>query len=174
MKQPHGVALAAALAVVGCGSTPARPVPDALRPAANEAVLMTISASGVQIYECRVAADATKIPAWVFVAPEADLFDAEGRRIGRHGAGPVWQAQDGSRIVGQVRARADAPTAGAIPWLLLTTQSTGTPGAFSRVTSIQRIHTVGGLAPTLGCTPERASTPARIPYTADYRFFATR
>jgi hypothetical protein len=106
--------------------------------------------------------------------PQADLFDAQGRLIGRHGTSPFWQAQDGSRVVGQVKARADAPVAGAIPWLLLSTQSTGTPGAFSRVASIQRIHTAGGLAPAAGCTPEHVGAAARIPYTADYRLFATR
>lgn len=41
-------------------------------------------------------------------------------------------------------ARADAPSAAAIPWLLLSTASDGPPGAFSEVTSIQRVNTSGG------------------------------
>jgi hypothetical protein len=32
------------------------------------------------------------------VAPEADLFDARGNRIGRHYAGPHWRSTDGSKI----------------------------------------------------------------------------
>ena len=52
-----------------------------------------------------------------------------------HGAGPHWLAPDGSRVEGTVKARADASSAWAIPWLLLTTKSTGSPGMFARVTS---------------------------------------
>lgn len=159
------------LLLAACAATPSVKPPSALEPGRGERLAMTVTAHGVQIYECRNSAGT--VPQWTFVAPEADLFDAEGRRIGRHGAGPFWQADDGSRVVGQVKAQADAPAAGAIPWLLLATQSTGAPGLFSRVTSIQRIHTTGGLAPSAGCIPERVGTPARIPYTADYRLFVT-
>jgi hypothetical protein len=63
-------ALMPVLALVGCAATPALQVPDALKPGANEAPLMTVSARGVQIYECRAAADMTQGPAWVFVAPK--------------------------------------------------------------------------------------------------------
>jgi len=61
---------------------------------------MIVAARGVQIYECRVRKDAGAGYEWAFVAPEAELFDAKGNAIGRHGAGPTWQATDGSRIVG--------------------------------------------------------------------------
>ena len=35
----------------------------------------------------------------------APLLDAFGRHVGHHGAGPHWQAHDGSRLLGKVRAR---------------------------------------------------------------------
>ena len=92
-------------------------VPDKLKPA-NESLSMIVPAKGDQIYECREAK-------WVFVAPEADLFDGAGKKIGKHYAGPHWEAADGSRIVGAVKERADAPAAGAIPWLLLSAKSVG-------------------------------------------------
>ena len=114
------------------------------------------------------------MPEWAFVAPEADLFDARGNKIGRHYAGPHWEATDGSNIVGAVKERADAPTAGAIPWLLLTAKSVGPDGAFSKVTSIQRVNTAGGAAPVTGCSQAAVGTSARIAYTADYYFFASR
>ena len=120
-------------------------------------------AKGVQIYECRDAK-------WVFVAPEADLFDRSGRKIGRHYAGPTWEAADGSKVVGAVKERADA--AGAIPWLILSTKSAGPDGAFSKVTSIQRLSTSGGVAPSGACA--EAGAKARVPYTADYYFFTGR
>ena len=156
---------------VGCTTPPAVRMPEQLRPTAGESVALTVPARGVQVYECRAGKDGAGF-AWTFVAPDAELFDAKSRSIGRHGAGPNWQANDGSRIVGTVRARADAPVAGAIPWLLLNAQSSGTAGAFSGITSIQRINTVGGVAPTVPCTAGLSGTTVRVPYTADYIFFS--
>jgi hypothetical protein len=125
----------------------------------------------VQVYECR-AAGAGAPPGWVFVAPEAELFDVRDRRVGEHGAGPFWAAADGSRIVGTVVARADAPKAGAIPWLLLRTRSSGGGGRFSAVSHVQRIHTEGGAAPARGCdAAAHLGRQARVPYRADYRLF---
>jgi hypothetical protein len=150
--------------VAGCASSV--PVPDSLKPAANESLKRVISAKGVQIYECRGEK-------WVFVAPEADLFDSRGNLVGKHYAGPRWEASgDGSRVIGAVKSRADAPVAGAIPWLLLDTKSEGGNGYFSDVTSIQRVATAGGVAPAGTCAESGAQ--ARVPYTADYYFFTTR
>jgi hypothetical protein len=141
-------------------------VPENLRPAANESLKRVIHAKGVQIYECRDQK-------WVFVAPEAELYDANGNLVGRHYAGPHWEATgDGSRVVGTVKARADATEEGAIPWLLLTTKSVGGRGYFSDVTSIQRVATHGGAAPGSVC-PHDGLT-ARVNYTADYYFFHAR
>ena len=157
------IVIAAALAVSGCATV--TEVPGNLKPTGNERLAMVVPAKGVQIYECRDAK-------WVFVAPEADLFDRSGKLIGRHYAGPHWEATDGSRIVATVKSRSDAPQAGAIPWLLLSAKSAGSEGAFSRVTSIQRVSTTGGSAPAGGCAT--AGEKARVPYTADYYFFTPR
>src|SRR5882672_10629466 len=123
--------------------TPLVQVPDKLRPSANESLAMIVPAKGVQIYECRARTDQAGAFAWAFVAPEADLFDARGNKTGRHYAGPHWEATDGSKILGTVKERADAPVADAIPWLLLSARSVGSEGSFSKVTSIQRVNTVG-------------------------------
>jgi len=149
-------------------------VPDKLKPGANELLAMIVPAKGVQIYECRARTDQVGGYAWAFVAPEADLFDARGNRTGRHYAGPHWEATDGSNILGTVKERADAPVADAIPWLLLSARSVGSEGSFSKVTSIQRVNTVGGVAPKTGCSQATAGTPARIDYTADYYFFTAK
>ena len=149
-------------------------VPDKLKPGANEALAIIVSAKGVQIYECRARKDQVGGYEWVFVAPEADLFDARGNRTGRHYAGPHWESTDGSKILGTVKERADAPVADAIPWLLLTAKSVGSEGSFSMVTSIQRVNTVGGVAPKAGCSQAAAGTSARINYTADYYFFTAK
>jgi len=179
MTKPSRIAsLVLVLLAGGCAtpqpSAPLASVPDKLRPGANESLAMVVPAKGVQIYECRSAKGQEGAYEWAFVAPEAELFDLRGNRIGRHYGGPHWEAADGSRIVGAVKERAEAPAAGAIPWLLLGAKSVGAEGSFSKVTSIQRVNTAGGAAPGAGCSKSAAGTPARIPYTADYYFFATR
>ena len=87
-------------------------------------------------------------------------------KTGKHYAGPHWESTDGSKILGTVKERANAPTSDAIPWLLLAAKSVGPDGSFSKVTSIQRVNTAGGVAPATGCsqaTPgsRRASTTPR-------------
>lgn len=150
------------LLLAGCSSS----IPESLKPPANESLKRVFNARGVQIYECRD-------DNWVFVAPEADLYDLHGNLIGKHYAGPHWEASgDGSKIVGAVKARADAPASGAIPWLLLTTKSVGGRGYFSDVTSVQRVWTSGGVAPAGSCAGSGAQ--ARVPYTAAYYFFKPR
>jgi len=162
----------AALFAMGCATQQPVAVPDKLKPGANESLAMIVPAKGVQIYECRAGKDGGF--EWAFVAPEADLFDARGNKIGRHYAGPHWEAADGSKVIGSVKERADAPQADAIPWLLLTAKSVGPRGSFSAVTSIQRVNTVGGVAPKTGCSKATAGAPARVSYTADYYLFAAK
>src|SRR5262245_1190196 len=137
----------AVVLAAGCATTqPLVQVPDNLKPGAGESLAQVVPAKGVQIYECRAKKDQSGHE-WVFVAPDAELFDANGKTIGRHYAGPHWEAADGSKVIGAVKSRADALEAGAIPWLLLSAKSVGPNGSFSKVTSIQRVDTVGGVAP---------------------------
>lgn len=162
-------ACVAAAGLAACVSNPA--IPDALRPGPDQTLAMVMPAKGVQIYECRAAQGAALRNEWVFVAPDAELLDARGNTIGHHGAGPVWQANDGSRVAGTVKARADAPAAGAVPWLLLDARNAGPAGSLSKVTSIQRVNTAGGVAPSTPCTQETIGRQVRVHYVADYRFF---
>ena len=153
--------------LVACASAPGPAhLPPALALVPGEAHVATLPARGVQVYECRAAASGG--PAWAFVAPEAELFEQDGRPAGRHGAGPFWQALDGSRVEATVAARADAPQPGTIPWLLLAARSTGGEGRFAPVTHIRRINTTGGAAPASGCDAGTLGQQARVPYTADY------
>lgn len=172
-----GVFLLVAL-VAGCASLQspgtAVQVPDKLKPGAYESLAMIVPAKGVQIYKCRASKDPTGGYEWAFVAPEAELYDAGGNRIGRHYAGPHWESTDGSKIRGALKERADAPATDAIPWLLLTAKSVGPEGSFSQITSVQRVNTVGGVAPKSGCSRAAAGTAARINYTADYYLFTRK
>ena len=154
---------------------PASPAaaPASLEVPAGQTLALTLTARGVQIYECRaVAADPTKFE-WAFKAPEADLFDAQGRKVGRHFAGPTWELTDGGKVAGRVKAKADAPDGKGVAWLLLeATQASG--ATLGKVQSIQRVDTVGGKTPTEPATPAKAGQAIRVDYTATYKFYAAK
>lgn len=121
---------------------------------------------GVQIYTWDGAN-------WIFVAPEATLYANAGDNgeIASHFGGPTWQSNGGSKVVGTVLQHCPAPDPGAIPWLLLASvpELTEGPGIFADVTFIQRVNTVGGIAPADPGT--FVGEIARVPYTADYYFY---
>jgi hypothetical protein len=57
--------------------------------------------------------------------------------------------------------------------LLLTAASLEGEGVLTRVTSIQRIHTDGGVAPNAStCDASAAGKESRSAYSADYYFYA--
>ena len=113
----------------------------------------------------------TRSTQWVFKAPEANLFGDDDRQIGTHFAGPSWKADDGSTVVGEVVAQADAPDGDAIPWLLLRAKSHSGTGLFTAVSYIRRADTTGGVAPETGCDAGHLSEQARMRYSATYQFY---
>jgi Protein of unknown function (DUF3455) len=151
--------------------TPLAPTtPAEIAVPAGNALFMEVLANGVQIYTCKAKDDGTGYE-WSFTAPEAMLYDTSMNLIGTHGAGPFWEAKDGSRVEGNVRAKVASSNPAAIPWLLLATTSAGTEGMFATTTFIQRLETVAGIAPADGCDEAATGTEARIPYTATYYFY---
>jgi FtsP/CotA-like multicopper oxidase with cupredoxin domain len=146
-------------------------VPDRLKVPDGQAVLLEALGKGVQIYRCQgTTADSEKFE-WAFVAPEAMLLNSKGGTIGKHYAGPTWEATDGSKVTGELQNRADAPDPSAIPWLLLKAKSNEGSGAFKTVTYIQRVNTEGGKAPAEGCDQSRMNASIRVHYVADYYFY---
>jgi Protein of unknown function (DUF3455) len=161
-----------ALAVILFGATAsAQQVPAALQVPANEQSVVQVHAKGDQIYSCKV--DGAQ-PGWTLKAPEAQLFDKNGKTFGKHFAGPSWEASDGSRVVGKASANVASPDADSIPWLLVKVVSNAGDGVLTRVTSIQRINTKGGKAPASGCDAAHAGQEVRVAYSADYLFFAPK
>jgi uncharacterized protein DUF3455 len=149
-------------------------LPAALNVASNEELFLEARAAGVQIYECVPKPGDAYAYAWTLRAPEATLTDASGNAIGKHYAGPTWESIDASRVVGEVKARDAGPDASAIPWLLMSAKSTSGSGVFEGTKSIQRVGTVGGLAPSSPCAASNAAQVARVPYTASYLFFRAK
>lgn len=123
-------------------------------------------AVGVQIYRWNGTT-------WDFVAPLANLYaDRDFHiQIGDHYAGPTWEGNWGSNVVGR-RVDGCTPDATAIPWLLLDAASTEGPGIFHRVTYIQRVKTAGGLVPSAPGTT--VGEEARVPYSTEYYFYRRR
>ena len=149
----------------------AQQVPPSLQPPAGEQLFLTVHAKGDQVYACKP--DNGQF-SWVLKAPDADLFDADGNLFGKHFAGPSWMASDTSRVNGKAVANAPSPDPDSIPWLLVHVVSHEGTGVLAKTTSIQRINTKGGKAPTSGCDADHASQEFRSPYTADYLFFAPK
>ncbi len=144
------------LAVVGAGvllaaqmPRPTRPeVPKSLQAPAGEEVLLVAHAKGTQIYKCKAGADQKFT--WALKGPEAEL--------------KMVAKEDAPKV--------EAPKPGAIPWLLLKAVSHTGEGIFSRVTSIQRIHTEGGLPPEANsCDASARDTESNSAYSADYYFY---
>lgn len=100
MKRVVSCLLLGALLSAGCvgqGTPLGSDAPARLQPGAGETLASIVRAIGVQIYECRARTGASGQHDWAFIAPEADLFDRHGKGIGRHYAGPHWEASDGSK-----------------------------------------------------------------------------
>ena len=152
-------------------------IPDAVALPANlpggNVRVATYYAVGVQKYKAQAKASAPGSFEWVFVAPDAKLYDGTNMEVGTHGAGPNWKL---TGRIDSIYAQHFAPmktapsnNAGTIDWLLLMPKEGKTPsGIFSSVTYIQRIATNGGKAPTT--PPTSVADIVDVPYTAVYRF----
>jgi hypothetical protein len=169
----HALAFATMLAASATFSfsLAAQPVPQQLQPPASEQLLLQVYAKGEQIYTCKE--DVTQYT-WTLKAPDAQLFDKDGKPFGKHFAGPSWEANDGSRVTGKAVANVPSPDADSIPWLLVSVVSHEGSGVLSRTTSIQRLNTKGGKAPAAGCDSAHAGKELRVPYSADYLFYAPK
>lgn len=135
----------------------------ASRPPAIEAF-----GKGVQIYTCKASGSNA---AWQLKAPEATLSDAKGAVIAKHFAGPTWQANDGSTVVGEPLTASPSPDAGAIPWLILHAKSHTGDGVMANVAYVVRTRTEGGAAPATGCDANHINAETRVAYSAVYLFF---
>ena len=139
-------------------------------PAGNKAA-MTLSATGILNYECKAVADKPGTFAWTFAGPDAKLWDANKKEVGKYYGGPTWESTDGSKVTGKQLAVSPS-VAGAIPLQLVQAAPTTGAGAMADVTYIQRLKTVGGAAPaTPACAAGNVGAKTNVGYTADYVFF---
>src|SRR5215216_7011721 len=133
-------------------------------------------AAGFQIYGATPSTNSPTGFGWLFLAPEAILYDQDGDVVAVHYAfagptRPAWESESGSRVVGARTVPPVMVTSNAIPWLILSAVPANTvgPGIFERTTYIQRVNTTGGLAPA--AAPTALGQEARVPYTTEYFFY---
>ena len=149
----------------------AQDLPPAIQAPVDQQLYLQLHAQGLQIYVCK---NESAQFSWALKAPEAVLSDSKGKSFGKHFAGPTWQSNDGSSVTGAVVAKIESDDVGAIPWLLLNVTGHQGNGILSRAKTIQRINTKGGRPPGAGCDSDHVNQEVRVPYSADYNFYAAK
>jgi uncharacterized protein DUF3455 len=139
----------------------------------GNSTVATFYAIGVQKYKAEEITGSNPIAyQWVFVAPQADLYDSTNTKVGTHSAGPTWQLSLADSMFGQNFSpprTTPSPDTDSIDWLLLMLQAGKTPtGIFANVSYVQRIDTHGGKPPST--PPVKADQTIDVGYTAIYRF----
>jgi hypothetical protein len=187
-----GTAFVVGLPQVGhAQNVTAPPVPDRLQVTDGSEAFLIGHAFGSQDYVC--AASGAGV-AFVLTTPEAVLFDTPARRVINHFFSPnpveggtiraTWQSTRNSSVFwGQAVAVATAATdpdfvaPDAIAWVTLSRagvlEGSGTGDNLAVATFVQRVNTVGGLAPSTGCNSpaDIGKKTAFVPYEADYVFY---
>jgi hypothetical protein len=145
-------------------------VPDAIAVPSGLEPVMFVRATGSQIYTCQASADGKF--SWTLKGPDAELKDRKDKVIGQHSAGPTWKLKDGSEVTGKAVAHVDSLDPESVPWLLVNVVNNAGKGALAKVTTIQRVHTHGGMPGNDVCDESHKGTESKSSYTADYYFFA--
>jgi Protein of unknown function (DUF3455) len=161
------------------------PVPASIQVPAPSVAFLLGRGVGTQNYVCQPSTSLGHV-AWTLFTPQATLFSDLDEQLITHFFSPnpvengivrvTWEdSEDTSifwgRVIASVVVRPDA-----IPWLKLEragTQVGPTGGAtLTKTTFVQRVNTVGGVAPPTGCDrlPD-VGHKAFVPYTADYFFY---
>ena len=183
MRIPTILATLATLVVAACagnkqpmsGSMPMfsqTQLPAAVQVPAGNRVAMETVGIGEVTYECRAKAGSAGQFEWVFVGPEAKLMDRSGKQIGRYYGPPAtWENMDGSKVTATQLSVAPG-AAGNLPLQLVQANPAMGMGAMQGVSYIQRVATVGGVAPlALNCSAATLGRKQSVKYQADYIFW---
>ncbi len=168
---------------------PPHPMPSNIEVPAGNMVFFQGRGVGTQNYICQPSGTGF---AWTLFTPQATLFSSRAKQLTTHFFSPnplqqgtiraAWQhSKDTSTVWAQLAPNGSSAdpnfvAPGAIPWLLLQTAGTqegpGGGDTLTITTYIQRLNTVGGIAPSTGC--DQSTDVGRktfVPYEADYFFY---
>jgi hypothetical protein len=171
-------ALSPLLLLAACAGNPvSRPfdqsgLPPAVQVPAGHKISAVLAGDGEMVYECRPLGQASGRYGWILARPEAKLLDGGGKQVGRHfGMPPAWDYWAGSRVTGTEIATALAGE-GSLPLQLLKADTaTGSPGALTGTSYVQRVNIKGGVAPTAPCEWINVGQTIMVKYQADYVFY---
>ena len=167
---PVAAALAACTAMPMMSMVDNAALPEAVRAPAGTTQKMVAVGSGELTFECREKKDMAGAFEWAFVGPVATLKTKSGEVVGKYYAGPTWESVDGSKVTG--KQLAVAPSApGNIPMQLVKADPAMGSGAMQGISHIQRLRTVGGVAPTAACAMGNKGERKQVAYQADYVFY---
>ena len=175
------------------GSIKPPDVPFDIRVEDGNEVFLIGHANGTQNYVC-LPCDPTKPNCtaagvgFSLFTPQATLFDEKGGQIITHFFSPnpfengtiraTWQSSKDTSTVWAKATGSVTPDPNSIAWLRLDVKNTGSqPGPtggdkLTKTTFIQRINTVGGVAPADECrSPADIGHEAFVHYRSDYVFF---
>lgn len=138
-------------------------VPDVVAP------VLRLQARGVQVFRCEPRSAGYS---WIFRLPEAELYDATGKAVVRHGANFSFEHTDGSKLLGTVVDFDEAPESNNLRWLLFSARSFG-EGALTGVNYVQRVNTIGGMPPPK-CEAAQQNRLLRVDFSADFVFYKPR
>ena len=178
------------------------PVPSNIQVPAGSKAFLEGHAVGTQDYICVPCPNPTTSMcpnasgfAWILFTPQATLFTDNDKQVITHFFSPnpfenntnagvmadgtiraTWQDSRDTSTVWAMAIAASFVEPGALPWLLLdVVGAQDGPTGGHRLTSttfIQRLNTVGGIAPSTGCAQATdVGKRASVPYTADYLFY---
>jgi hypothetical protein len=146
-------------------------LPAAVQVPAGHRVALETRADGQITYSCNAKANMAGQYEWVFVGPKATVKDRSQQNIGFYFGPPAtWAHTDGSIVTGAQVAVAPS-SAGNIPLQLVKANAKAQAGVYAETTYIQRVATVGGVAPTLPCGAGNMGEKQTVEYSADYIFW---
>jgi hypothetical protein len=128
-----------------------RRIPPQLQPFGGEQLLFQVHGKGDQVYVCQEDAGTFAL---VLKAPDAKLFDKDGKPFGKHFG---WEARGGSQVTGKPVVNVDWKSPRSIPWQLIDVVNHERSDMLSHVTTIQRLNTRGGEVPFFGCKASHAA-----------------
>ena len=164
--------------LAACGSmAPMKPMhsqaklPATVQVPGGHQVAMETVGMGEITYQCSPIKDMSDQFEWAFVGPDARLNDRSCKHIGKyHGPPATWESMDGSKLTATQIAVAPNGS-GNIPSQLVKGNPAMGSGAMTGVTYIQRVNTLGGVAPASPCAAGNAGAKQVVKYQAEYIFY---